>query len=98
MRTPASIYGNSPRPFPERLPEPEYGSAVKVRRVMQHGQFFWDYNAVFLGKALAGERIGLIAIDDRCQRICLGRHALARFDTHTLRVEKLRPEDYLDDA
>lgn len=93
MRTPASLYRSSPRTFPERLPEPEYGTAMKVRRVMQHGQFFWNYNAVFLGKVLAGERIGLLPIDDRYMRIDLAWHPVARFDTHTLRVEKLWEED-----
>jgi transposase InsO family protein len=98
MRTPASIYRSSARPFPERLAEPEYGSAMKVRRVMQHGQFFWNHNAVFLGKVLASERIGLLPIDDRYLRIYLGCHAVARFDTHILRVDKLRPDDYDNDA
>ncbi len=55
---------------------------------MQHGQFFWNYNAVFLGKALAGERIGLLPVDDRYLRIYLGWYAVARFDLNTLRVEK----------
>lgn len=98
MRTPASLYCCSPRPFPERLPEPEYGTAMKVRRVFEHGQFFWDYHAVFLSKVLAGERIGLIPIDERYLRIHLGWYPVARFDSHALRVEKLRREDYANDA
>jgi transposase InsO family protein len=93
MRTPASLYQPSPRTFPERLPEPEYGAAVKVRRVMQHGQFFWNYNAVFLGKTLAGERIGLLPIDDRYWCIYLAWYPVARFDTQTLRVKKLSQEE-----
>lgn len=96
MRTPASMYRPSPRTFPERLPEPEYGTAVKVRRVMQHGQFFWNYNAVFLGKTLAGERIGLLPVDDRHFRIYLAWYPVARFDTQTLRVEKLSDNDQLN--
>ena len=95
MRTPASAYRNSPRPFPERLPPSEYGTAMKVRRVMQHGQFFWNYNGVFLGKVLAGERIGLLPIDDRYLRIYLAWYPVARFDTHLLRVEKLSQQDWL---
>jgi len=96
MRTPASVYRPSPRGFPERLPEPEYGTAMKVRRVMQHGQFFWNYNAVFLGKTLAGERIGLLPINDRYLRIYLDWYPVARFDTKTLSVEKLWYEDRLN--
>lgn len=96
MRTPASLYRSSPRPFPERLPELEYGTAMKVRRVMQHGQFFWKYHWVFLGKALAGERIGLLPIDDRYQCIYLGWYPVARFDTQALSVEKLQQQDWLE--
>jgi hypothetical protein len=54
---------------------------MKVRRVLQHGQFFWNYNAVFLGKTLAGERIGLLPVDDRYLRIYIASYAIARFDT-----------------
>ena len=52
MQTPASLYRPSPRAFQERLPEPEYGTAMKVRRVFPHGQFCWNYNDVFLSKVL----------------------------------------------
>jgi transposase InsO family protein len=97
MRTPASVYTPSPRPYPARVPEPEYGTAMKVRRVFPHGQFFWNHHHVFLTKALAGERIGLLPIDDRYLRIYLAWHPVARFDQHTLRIEKLRPEDHAAD-
>lgn len=93
MRTPASLYRPSSRQFPERLPEPEYGTAMKVRRVMEHGQFYWKYDAVFLGKALAGERIGLLPVDDRYLRIYVAWYPVARFDIHTLKVERLWETD-----
>jgi transposase InsO family protein len=93
MRTPASLYRFSARPFPERLPKPEYGSAMKVRRVFPHGQFCWNYHSVFLSKVLAGERIGLLPIDDRYMCIYVAWYPVARFSTHTLRVEKLWATD-----
>lgn len=93
MQTPASIYRPSPRLFPERLPEAEYGTAMKVRRVFPHGQFCWNWHEVFLSKVLAGERIGLLPIDDRYQRIYVAWYPVARFDTHTLRVETLGDND-----
>jgi transposase InsO family protein len=94
MRTPASLYTGSPRPYPARVPEPEYGTAMKVRSVFRHGQFFWNHHYVFLTKALAGERIGLLPVDDRYLRIYLAWCPVARFDRQTLRIEKLRPEDH----
>lgn len=95
MRTPASVYRSSTREFPERVPEPEYGAGMKERRVFPHGQFFWKGRDVFLSKVLASERVGLLPIDDRYQRIYLAWHPVARLDTHTLRVEKLWEEDRL---
>lgn len=93
MQTPASLYRPSARAFPERLPEPDYGSAMKVRRVFPHGQFCWKHHDVFLSKVLAGERIGLLPIDDRYMRIYVAWYPVARFDTLTLGVEKLGEED-----
>lgn len=93
MQTPDAVYRYSPRPFPARLPEAEYHSAHTVRRVYPHGQFCWKNHDVFLSKVLSGERIGLVPIDDRYQRIDLAWYPIARLDTHTLRVEKLQAED-----
>ena len=47
METPESVYRSSPRPFPGRLPEPEYDTTMKVRRVFKHGQFFFNRHDVF---------------------------------------------------
>ena len=66
---------------------------MQVRRVFQHGQFFWKYHDVFLSKVLAGERIGLLPIDDRYMRIYVAWYPVARFDSHALCVEKLGKED-----
>jgi len=97
METPASVYSNSPRPFPGRVPEPEYDSTMKVRRVFPHGQFFFQKHDVFLSKVLAGERIGIQPIDDRYQRIYIAWYPIARLDTHTMKVEKLKKEDRASD-
>jgi transposase InsO family protein len=93
MQTPGAVYCSSPRPFPGRVPEPEYDTTMKVRRVFKHGQFFFNQHDVFLTKVLAGERIGLLPIDDRYLRIYLAWHPIATLDTKTMRVEKLCQED-----
>ncbi|HEV2397869.1 MAG TPA: IS481 family transposase, partial [Candidatus Sulfotelmatobacter sp.] len=90
MRTPASCYAPSPRTFPARVHEPEYGSAMLVRRVHLRGQFSWKHEEVFLSETLIGERIGLEAIDDRCYRIFFSDFALAEFDSQTRTVHRLR--------
>ena len=93
METPDSVYRSSPRLFPGRVPEPEYDTTMKVRRVFKHGQFFFNQHDVFLSKVLDGERIGLLPIDDRYLRIYLAWYPIARLDTKTMQVEKLWQED-----
>lgn len=89
MRTPAALYQLSPRVYPERLPQPEYGSAFKVRRVHKHGQFVWKGQDVFLSKVLYGEDIGLLPLDDRYYQVYFAAFPLARFDSYELRLEAL---------
>ena len=93
MRTPEAVYWNSPRSYPVRVPEAEYGTAMQVRRVQKHGEFHWNNCNVFLSEVLYGERIGLLPIDDRYQRIYLAWYPIARLDTHRLQVERLWGED-----
>jgi transposase InsO family protein len=89
MQTPASCYAPSPREFPARVREPEYGSSMLVRRVYPRGQFFWKYEDIFLSKTLMGEKIGLEAIDDRWYTIYFADFALAQFDSRTRTVHRL---------
>jgi transposase InsO family protein len=93
MQTPGAVYSSSPRAYPGRVPEPEYDSTMKVRRVFKHGQFFFNKHDVFLTKVLAGERIGLLPVDDRYLRIYMAWHPIATLDTKTMRVEKLHHEE-----
>jgi transposase InsO family protein len=92
MRTPSELYASSPRAYPARLPEPEYGSAMKVRRVHKHGQFFWNYHSVFLSKVLYGENIGLLPVDDRYYRVYFAAVPLALFDSRQLRIQPVPAE------
>lgn len=93
MQTPAAVYQSSPRSYPARVAEPEYGSAMQVRRVQKHGEFNWNHQHVFLSEVLYGERIGLLPIDDRYYRVYFLTVPLARFDSRGLKVERLRPQD-----
>lgn len=81
QKPPAALYTPSPRPYPERIAEPEYDSAMVVRHVYPHGQFFWKHNDVFLSKVLAGERIGLEQLDDRYWLVYFGQFPIAWFDS-----------------
>jgi transposase InsO family protein len=93
MQTPSSVYTVSPRPYPARLPEPEYGTAMLVRTVHKHGWFSWHKNEIFLSEVLWNERIGLLPLDDRYYRVYFMSIPLARFDSRRLQLVRLRPED-----
>jgi len=89
MQTPSSCYAPSPRPYPARVAEPEYGSALVVRRVDCTGHLSWKHESVFLTEALSGERVGLWPLDDRYYGVYFGEFPLARFDSYRLRIERL---------
>ena len=87
QQTPASHYQSSPRPYPDRVQEPEYGGAIKPKRVYPDGTFFWKGTQIFISKALGGESIGLEPIDDRYWGVHFATFCLARFDSHKLLLQ-----------
>jgi transposase InsO family protein len=89
MRTPASVYQRSGRPFPVRVPEPEYPSSMLVRSVRAHGHFRWKKQDVFLSEVLWGEPVGLLPDDDRWFTVYFAHLPLARFDSRKLQVTPL---------
>ena len=64
QETPASRYQPSPRPYPERVPEPWYDAEHAVRRVRSTGEIKWGGEFVFLSQALAGEPVGIAETQD----------------------------------
>lgn len=100
MQTPAAVYESSPRSFPVRVPEPEYGDEMLVRQVKHQGQFRWKKQDVFLSEVLWGEPVGLLAEDERWYTIYFARFPIARFDSRQLRVLPLNKakDRYVDDA
>ena len=100
MQTPSACYTPSPRAYPARVPEPEYGTAMIVRRVQAGGEFSWKHEDVFLSETLEGERIAFEAIDDRWYTLYFADFPLAQFDSRTRTIHRLRPAKafYIADA
>ncbi len=86
MQTPSVVYRPSPRRYPARVPEPEYGSALQVRRVDCRGVISWKGDVVFLSETLIGEPIGLLPEDDRFYTVYFMTSPIARFDSHRRRI------------
>jgi transposase InsO family protein len=86
MATPASCYVPSERSYPRRQPEMDYDEGWTVRRVQKRGEFYWAGRAVLLSEVLAGEPVGLQAIDERHWRVCFGPVVLGIFDSRAGRM------------
>ncbi|QDV33069.1 IS481 family transposase [Tautonia plasticadhaerens] len=82
---PASRDRPSPRPFPEALPEWEYGPGDAVRKVARDGAISFRGRPVDLGKAFGGERVAVRpTAEDGVYGVYLGVHRVAQAD---LRVQ-----------
>lgn len=79
QKPPARLYEPSRRPYPEKLPEPEYPGHYEVRSVQTEGFICWRGREVMLSKALRGERVGLEEIDERVWAVYFCAVELARF-------------------
>jgi putative transposase len=64
QQTPAAYYRPSPRPYPERLPEPWYDAEHAVRRVRSTGEIKWGGDFVFISEVLTGEPVGIAETAD----------------------------------
>ena len=62
--TPASRYAASRRPYPERLPTPEYPGHFLVKRVTDAGTFRFQHRLLYIANALVNQHIGLEETDD----------------------------------
>ena len=82
QQTPSSVYTRSLRAYPPRLRDPEYGSALQVRRIQLRGTLSWKHQHVFLSETLIGELIGLLPVDDRFYTVYFAAFPIARFDSH----------------
>lgn len=80
MRTPASVYETSWRPYPAVLSPPEYDCEQVVRQVKHNGRVLWRGHNFFLSKVLGGELVGLRALDDGRWTIEFGPVFLAVLD------------------
>lgn len=90
MRTPETVYEASPRPYPRRVPAPEYDASLPVRGVCEGGKFRWKGRFVFLSHALRQERIALkpVAEDGWC--ILFAAFPIAYFDSRRWKVTEWR--------
>jgi transposase InsO family protein len=81
LAPPVSHYRESPRSFPETLPEWEYGPGDQVRKVQALG-YIWFHNRFFrLSKAFRGQKVALRpTLNDGVWDVFFGPHCIGRID------------------
>ena len=87
QRTPQSFYEASARPYPARIPEPEYEPSMETRKVQYNGEFKWKGGELFLSETLRGETIGLHAVSDGIWEIRFCHLVLGSLNERTMKIE-----------
>ena len=90
QRSPALIYSPSARPFPDRLPEPEYPGHFEIRRVSKNGGIRWKKGWINVSHALLEENVGLEEIADGVWSLYFGPLLLGRFHEDQLKLHGAR--------
>jgi transposase InsO family protein len=90
QKTPASLYVPSHRPFPNRLPQPEYPGHFEVRRVSRNGGIRWKTSWVNISHSLLEEYVGLEEVDDGVWSLYFGPVLLGRFHEDDLTLHGAR--------
>ncbi len=80
MVTPASVYTPSPRPYPARVPVPEYPGHFTVKKITTGGTFRFGNRVLYLANALTGELVGLDEVDDGLWHIHFNTVLIATLD------------------
>jgi putative transposase len=91
--TPAACYQPSPRSYPRRVPQLEYGGDLEVRRVSQQGSLKWKGERTFISEVFSHEPLGLQALDDRWLQIYYGPIQLGWLDSRYHRFSRRQPRE-----
>jgi transposase InsO family protein len=89
-RTPSQLYSASPRPLPDRLPQPEYPGHFEVRKVSRNGGIRWKKGWVNISHSLLEEYVGLEEVDDGVWSLYFGPMPLGRFHEDDLTLSGAR--------
>jgi transposase InsO family protein len=91
-QTPASCYQASPRCYPRRVPELEYGDDMETRVISQQGSLKWKGERTFISEVFAYETIGVKAIDERWMEFYFGPVRLGWFDSYRHVFSRRKPK------
>ena len=81
QRPPAALYVASPRPFPNRIVQPEYPSWYHVLTPRSWGHVTFRGSEYFISSALHRERVGLVEVEEGCFEVYFRSVLLGRIHT-----------------
>ena len=88
METPASVHNFSTRPFPEKTPNFDYDSDMRVLKVTKNGAMRWGaYNWVYLSASLQGKYVGAMGMGNGIWRVFYRNVFLGYFNENELRIK-----------
>jgi len=90
QQTPASFYQPSRRPFPSRLPEPEYPAHFEVHRAYPNGVISVANSQWYVSGCLRDELIGVEQVDDERWKVFFGPIALGIIDARHSKARRNR--------
>jgi len=90
QKSPAHLYASSPRPYPDRLPEPQYPGHFEVRKVSKNGGIRWKKGWVNISHSLLEQNVGLEEVADGVWSLYFGPLLLGRFHEDTLQLYAAR--------
>jgi putative transposase len=93
--TPQSCYQASPRCYPRRVPELEYGDIMETRRISQQGSLKWNGVRTFISEVFAHETLGLQPIDGRWLEVHYGPILLGWLDGYRHRFSRRQPRSLM---
>jgi len=91
-RTPHSCYEASPRCYPRRVPQLEYGDEMEIRSVSQQGSVKWKGERTFISEVFAYEQLGLKEVDERWWEVYYGPIILGWLDSYGHSFSRRKPK------
>lgn len=92
QKPPASLYVNSPRPLPSRIPEPVYPAEAAVRKVRSNGEIKWKGDLIYIADILAGDAIAVSETEQGQWQVNFYDRPIGLIDPKTKTLKPIKPK------
>jgi len=90
QKPPSRFWAPSPRPMPDRIPEPEYPKDATRRQVRQNGEIKWRGKLVAISTALAGETVAIEETEQGEWQVRFYARTIGVIDAKTNQLRRIR--------